>query len=72
MAKRKMMAKVHYNDKTDTYELWLKRSDEDEWGFSQSAKCMRVEGDTGANHVHYSFLRAVMECLRLGYEVFEG
>lgn len=72
MAKAKMMAKVHYNREEDAFELWIKSSSEKEWGFSCSSKCRKVEGDTEANHIHFSFLREVMQCLELGYDVFEG
>ena len=71
MAKKKNMAKVHYNPETDTFELWLKTSKETEWGFCCSTKCRMVEGDTEANFIHFSFLREVMNCLALGYEVFQ-
>lgn len=72
MAKRKMMAKVHYNEAEDSFELYIKTGNDDEWGFSCSTKCRAVEGDSETNFIHFTFLKKVMECLKLGYEVFEG
>lgn len=71
MAKRKMIAKVHYNEMEDSFELWLS-TDGEEWGFSCSSRCRAVEGDSEANFIHFSFLKKVMECINLGYDVFEG
>lgn len=69
MAKQKKLAKVHYNPEEDSFELWLMC--DGEWGFSCSARCYTVEGDTDANHIHFSFLRKVLECIKLGYDVIE-
>lgn len=69
MAKQKKLAKVHYNSDTDSFELWLKR--DDEWGFSCSTKCRAAEGDTEPNFIHFTFLKEVLKCIQLGYEVIE-
>lgn len=69
MAKRKMMAKVIYNKEEDSFELWINTGDG--WGFSRSTKCRIVEGDTEANFIHYSFMKEILNCINLGYEVFE-
>lgn len=69
MAKQKKLAKVHYNPAEDSFELWLMI--DGEWGFSCSATCYAVEGDTEANHIHFSFLKKVLECIKLGYDVIE-
>lgn len=69
MAKRKMMAKVQYNEQEDSFELWIRTSDKEEWGFSRSSKCRAIEGDTETNFIHFSFLKEVLKCIQLGYEV---
>lgn len=69
MAKQKKLAKVHYNPETDSFELWIMT--DGEWGFSCSSKCRKVEGDTEANHIHFSFLKEVLKCIKLGYDVIE-
>lgn len=69
MAKQKMQAKVHYNKQEDSFELWIRTSDKEEWGFSCSSKCRAIEGETETNFIHFSFLRKVLECIKLGYEV---
>lgn len=69
MAKKNMMAKVHYNPETDSFELWL--NCDGEWGFSCSTKCRTVEGDTEPNFIHFTFLKEVLRCIKLGYDVFE-
>lgn len=72
MAKQKKMAMVKYNPEVDAFELYLRNSDKEEWGFSCSAKCHAIEGETEANFIHFSFLKEVMRCIDLGYEVFEA
>ena len=72
MAKQKMMAKVHYNEQEDSFELYIRNNDKEDWGFCCSSTCRTVEGDTEANFIHFTFLKEVMKCLKLGYEVFEG
>ncbi|MBR5786270.1 MAG: hypothetical protein IKY41_06225 [Clostridia bacterium] len=69
MAKQKMQAKVQYNEKEDSFELWIRANDKEEWGFSRSSKCRAIEGDTEANFIHFSFLKEVLKCIQLGYEV---
>ena len=70
MAKQKKLAKVHYNPEADSFELWLMT--DGEWGFSCAGKCYKVEGDAEANHIHYTFLKEVLKCIRLGYDVIEA
>lgn len=72
MAKQKMQAKVQYNPEEDSFELWLRSSDKEEWGFSCSSKCRAIEGETETNFIHFSFLKEVLRCVDLGYEVFEA
>ena len=72
MAKKTMQAKVHYNEQEDAFELWIRTSQNDEWGFARSSKCRAVEGEAETNFIHYTFLKEVMKCISLGYEVFEG
>ena len=72
MAKQKKQAKVHYNPEEDAFELWLRSSDNEEWGFSRSSKCRAIEGETETNFIHFSFMKQVLECFNLGYDVFEG
>lgn len=69
MAKQKMMAKVHYNAEEDSFELWIRNSDKEEWGFSCSTKCRAIEGETETNFIHFSFLKEVLQCIKLGYDV---
>ena len=68
----KSQAMVKYNQNEDTFELYIRNHEKEDWGFCCSTKCRAVEGETETNFIHFSFLRRVMECLRLGYEVFEG
>ena len=72
MAKQKAMAKVHYNEQEDSFELFIRSNDKEEWGFCRSTKCRALEGETEANFIHFSFLKEVMKCITLGYEVIEG
>lgn len=72
MAKQKKMAKVHYNQKEDSFELWLRSNANEEWGFCCSSKCQALEGEAETTHIHFSFLKEVMQCIKLGYEVIEG
>lgn len=65
-------AKVVYNEANDSFELWLRTSPDVDWGFSCSAKCYTVKGDAEANHIHFSFMKEVVRCAELGYEVFMG
>ena len=71
MAKQKKMAKVHYNPEKDSFELWLRSNDNEEWGFCCSSKCQALEGETETNFIHFTFLKEVMKCIQLGYEVIE-
>jgi len=72
MAKQKAMAKVHYNQQEDSFELYIRSNDKEEWGFCCSAKCRALEGETETNFIHFTFLKKVLECIKLGYEVIEG
>lgn len=70
--KQKAQTMVKYNQNEDAFELYIRSNENDEWGFSCSTKCRAIEGETETNFIHFSFLKKVMECLKLGYEVFEG
>lgn len=70
--KQQRQAKVHYNSERDSFELYIRSSEKEEWGFSCSAKCRALEGETDTNFIHFSFLKKVMECIKLDYDVFEG
>lgn len=70
--KQQKQAKVHYNSEFDSFELYIRSGEKEEWGFSCSAQCRALEGETETNFIHFSFLKKVMECIKLGYEVFEG
>lgn len=72
MAKQKKQAMVKYNPVGDVYELYLRNGEKEEWGFSCSARCWAIEGETETNFIHYSFLIEVLKCIHLGYEIFEG
>lgn len=63
---------VKYNPDGDKFELYIRSSENEEWGFSCSTKCMAIEGETETNFIHFSFLKEVMKCIELGYEVFEA
>ncbi len=72
MAKsKKNYAKVVYNASGDCFELWIKTADMDEYGFSCSTKCRALNGKTETNFIHFSFLKEVLKCIKLGYEVYE-
>ena len=70
--KQKPLAKVHYNPDEDSFELRIYDSHTDEWGFVCSTKCRAVKGDPETNHIHFTFLKEVLKCIRLGYDVIEG
>lgn len=70
--KQKPQAMVKYNKTEDAFELYIRSSENEEWGFSRSTKCRAIEGETETNFIHFSFLREVLQLLWLGYEVFEG
>lgn len=72
MAKQKKQAMVHYNEEKDRFELYLRNNTDDEWGFSRASKCLAVEDSPETTHIHYTFLKEVLQCLKLGYEVIEG
>jgi len=72
MAKQKKQAMVKYNESSDSFELYIRNNENAEWGFSCSAKCRSVEDEVETNFIHFSFLREILRCLELGYEVFEG
>ena len=69
--KQKAMAKVHYNDQTDSFELWIRNNDKEEWGFCCSSQCRALEGETDTTHIHFTFLKEILKCIKLGYDVFE-
>lgn len=72
MKKQNKMAKIHYDRVDDRYILFLRNNDDEEWGFSCSAKCRAAEGGDGAtDFIHYSFLREVLQCAALGYKIIE-
>ena len=71
MAKQNKLARVHYNEREDAFELYIYDNESKEWGFSCSTKCRAIEGETEANFIHFTFLKEVMKCLKLGYEVAE-
>jgi hypothetical protein len=72
MAKQKKQAMVRYNEEKDRYELYLRNNDNEEWGFSYASKCVATEGSTETNFIYFGFLRELMNCINLGYEVIEG
>ena len=72
MAKCNLMAKVHYNEQEDAFELYIRTNDDEEWGFSCSTTCRAIDGETETNFIHYMFLKEVMNCIKLGYTVIEG
>lgn len=72
MAKQKAQAMVKYNPDQDSFELYIRSSEKEEWGFCCSTKCRAIEGETETNFIHFTFLKEVMKCINLGYEVFEA
>ena len=72
MAKQKKQAMVKYNESNDSFELYIRCNEKAEWGFSRSTKCRSVEDEVETNFIHFSFLREVLRCIELGYDVFEG
>lgn len=70
--KQKPQAMVTYNSANDSFDLYIRSDEKDNWGFSLSAKCWAAEGETETNLIHFSFLKEVLKCLKLGFEVFEG
>lgn len=69
MKKQNLMAKVKYNEQEDSFELWIRTNDEEEWGFSRSTKCRAIDGEGATDFIHFSFLKEVLQCINLGYEV---
>ena len=73
MAKnQKMQAMVKYNNDLDSFELYIRSSEKEEWGFCRSTQCRALEGETEANFIHYAFLTEVLKCAMLGYEIVDG
>ena len=72
MAKTEKQATVKYNEDTDSFELWLRNSPNEDWGLSSSAKCMSIEDEVETNFIHFSFLREVLNCITLGYKVSDA
>lgn len=69
MKKQNKMAKIHYNQDTDSFELWI--NTDGEWGFCCSSKCQALEEGQETTHIHFTFLKEVLKCIKLGYTVFE-
>lgn len=72
MAKQEKQAMVHYNEKKDRYELYLRNNGNEEWGFAYAANCVAAEGSTETNFIYFGFLRELLNCINLGYEVIDG
>ena len=70
--KQKAQAMVKYNKTKDAFELYIRSGEKEEWGFCCSTQCKAIEGETETNFIHFSFLKEVLKCIKLGYEVFEG
>ena len=63
-------AKIVYNEATDAFELWLRSDPDADWGFSIAAKCVPSKNDPETNYIHFSFMKEILKCAELGYEVF--
>lgn len=64
------LARVRYDEKKDEFILELWDDEFRSWGFSRSARC--VEGKNtgaGADFIHFSFMKAIVECCEFGYTV---
>ena len=72
MVKQKCMAKVQYNEREDSFELWIRTNEKEEWGFCRSAQCRAIGDETETNFINFTFLKEVLKCIKLGYEVFEA
>ena len=70
MKKQKKTAMVRYNKHQDAFELYIRDADGD-WALCCSSKCRAVEGETEKTHIHFSFLKEVLRCIELGYDVIE-
>lgn len=70
--KQKPQAMVEYNKEADSFILYIRSDENEKWGLSKIAKCYAVEGETETNFIHFTFLKEVLQCLKLGFEVFEG
>ena len=70
--KQKAQAMVKYNPDQDSFELYIRSNDNEEWGFCCSSQCRAIEGEKETNFIHFTFLKEVLKCINLGYEVFEG
>ena len=62
---------VKYNSEGDKFELFIRSNDKEEWGFCCSTQCRAIEGETETNFIHFTFLKEVLNCIKLGYEVIE-
>lgn len=60
---------IHYNEEEDSFELWIRRKDEKEWGFSRSSKCRVVNDGDEPTHIHFSMLTELVRCVDLGFEL---
>lgn len=64
-------AKVIYNAEKDFYEIYIRSSKTEEWGYSKGYPCVRRFGDeTGEkNFIHFSIISTFAELQHLGYKV---
>lgn len=70
--KQKSQAMVNYNPVQDSFELYIRGSEKEEWGFCCSTQCMAIEDETETNFIHHTFLNEVLKCASLGYEIIDG
>ena len=70
--KQKAQAMVKYNPDMDSFELYIRNSEKEEWGFCRYTQCRAIDGEMETNFIDYAFLKEVLKCINLGYEVFEG
>lgn len=73
--KKENYARVRYEKDTDSFVLELFDHETEEYEFSVSARCFKAEhGGENADYIHFSFMKEIVKCCELGYQVhfFKG
>ena len=67
-----MEAKVSYRIADDSFEIYVRRSEDSEWEFYQSCTCVSTGRDPETNYIHYDFMMSIVQLANLGYKIING
>ena len=69
MAKEKLRAKVVYNEKEDSFEIYINTGDG--WGFCTGYRCFTIAKDPNGepNFISFTVLKKLAELQAYGYEI---